>query len=201
MRGGYPLHAFQRLDSALRLLRLGGLGTESVDERLQMRDLALLLRVRGLLQRELLRALALELRIVAGVGPELQPIDMHDRIDDPVQEIAVVRDEDKRPRVAREPVLEPQHGIEIEMVRRLVQEEQIRAACERLSEIQAHPPAAGKARHGVAMESCRKAEPREQRRRPGGGRIAADGLEAVVEFRECLTLEPRIDCGRSSGGG
>ena len=62
------LHPLQRLDAALRLLRLGRLGAEAVDERLQVRDLPLLLLVRRLLQRELLRALALELRVVAGVA-------------------------------------------------------------------------------------------------------------------------------------
>ena len=63
-----PLHPLERLHPALRLLRLRRLGAEAVDERLQMRDLPLLLHVGRLLQRELLRALALELRIVAGVA-------------------------------------------------------------------------------------------------------------------------------------
>ena len=78
VRRGDELHALERLDAALRLLRLGGLRAEAVDERLQMRDLPLLLGVRRLLQRELLRALALELRVVAGVGDELAVVDVHD---------------------------------------------------------------------------------------------------------------------------
>ena len=72
------LHAFQRLDPALRLLRLGGLGAEPVDERLQMRDLALLLGVGRLLQRELHRALAFELRIVSAVGLEALRVEVDD---------------------------------------------------------------------------------------------------------------------------
>jgi len=76
-----------------------------------VRDLPLLLRVTRLLQRELLRTLALELRVIPRVRPELQPVDMHDRRDDRVEEIAVVRDEQQRPGVAGEPVLEPQHGV------------------------------------------------------------------------------------------
>jgi hypothetical protein len=71
VRGGDSLHALERLHPALRLLRLRRLGPEAVDERLQMGDLPLLLDVRRLLQRELLRPLPLELRIVAGVGPQL----------------------------------------------------------------------------------------------------------------------------------
>ena len=61
VRGGDELHAFERLDAALRLLGLGRLGAEAVDERLEMCDLALLLRVRRLLLRERDRALAFEL--------------------------------------------------------------------------------------------------------------------------------------------
>ena len=58
VRRGNELHALERLDPALRLLGLGGLGAKAVDERLQVRDLPLLLRVRRLRKRELLRALA-----------------------------------------------------------------------------------------------------------------------------------------------
>ena len=78
VRRGDELHALERLDAALRLLRLGGLRAEAVDERLQMRDLPLLLGKGRLLQRELLRTLALELRVVAGVGDELALVDVHD---------------------------------------------------------------------------------------------------------------------------
>ena len=78
-----PLHPLQRLDPALRLLRLRRLGAEAVDERLQMRDLPLLLRVGRLLQRELLRALALELRVVARVRPELQRVEVDDAVTTP----------------------------------------------------------------------------------------------------------------------
>ena len=73
VRRGDQLHALQRLDAALRLLRLGGLGAEAVDVRAQVRDLPLLLDVRRLLQRERLRVLALEGRVVAAVGGQLLP--------------------------------------------------------------------------------------------------------------------------------
>ena len=92
------LHPLERLDAALRLLGLRRLGAEAVDERLQVRDLPLLLHVGRLLQRELLRALALELRVVAGVGLELSRVEMDDAVDDAVEKIAVVRDEQQRSR-------------------------------------------------------------------------------------------------------
>ncbi len=179
-----PLHPFQRLDPALRLLGLRRLGAETVDEGLQVRDLPLLLRVTRLLQRELLRALALELRVIARVRPELQPVDMHDRRDDRVEEIAVVRDQQQRPGVAGEPVLEPQHGVQVEVIGRLVEEQQVRAAHQRLREIEAHPPAPGKTRDRIAVARRREAQAGEQRCRARARGVAADLLEAVVQQRE-----------------
>ena len=95
------------------------------DDEPLMRDLALLLRVGGLLQRELLRALALELRVVAGVGDELARVDVDDAVDHAVEEIAIVGDEEQRARVPAEPVLEPQHGVEVEVVGGLVQQQEV----------------------------------------------------------------------------
>ena len=139
MRRGDALHPFKRLDPALRLLRLRGLGAEPVDECLQVRDLPLLLGVGRLLQGELQRALALELRVVAAVCLELLRVDVHDRRDDAIQKIAIVCDEEQRPGVADQPVFEPQHRVEVEVVRGLVQQEQVRAGHQRLPEIQPHP--------------------------------------------------------------
>ena len=78
VRGRDQFHALQRLDPALRLLGLRGLRAKAVDERLQVRDLPLLLDVGRLLQRELLRALALELRVVARVEVQLARVDVDD---------------------------------------------------------------------------------------------------------------------------
>jgi hypothetical protein len=51
--GSDALHALQRLEPALRLARLGGLGAKTVDEGLHVRDLALLLAIRGFLLTQL----------------------------------------------------------------------------------------------------------------------------------------------------
>ncbi len=151
VRRGDPLHPLQRLDPALRLLRLGRLRLEAVDERLQVRDLLLLLGVARLLQRQLQRALLLELRVVAAVGLQLLRVDVDDAVDDAVEEVAIVRDQQQRARVAAEPVLEPQHRVEVEVVGRLVEQQQVRARHQRLREVEPHPPAAGEARHRVRL--------------------------------------------------
>ena len=154
-----PLHPFERLHPALRLLRLRRLGAEAIDERLQMCDLPLLLHVGRLLQRELLRPLALELRIVAGVGLELARVEMDDAVDDAVEEIAVVRDEQQRAGIAGEPVLEPQHGIEVEVVGGFVQQQEVRPAHQCLREIEPHPPAAGNPATGSPWLDAGKPRP------------------------------------------
>ncbi len=56
------------LEAALRLARLAGLGLEALDEAEHVADLALLAVERRLLLRELLRALQLEVGVVAGVA-------------------------------------------------------------------------------------------------------------------------------------
>ena len=80
---------------------------------------------------------------------------MDDAVDDAVEEIAVVRDEQQRAGIAREPVLEPQHGIEVEVVGGLVEQQEVRAAHQRLREIEPHPPAAGESRDRIAVASTR----------------------------------------------
>ena len=200
VRGRDPLHPLERLDPALRLLRLRRLGPEAVDERLQVRDLPLLFHVGRLLQRELLRALALELRIVAAVGLQLPRIEMDDPVDDAVEKIAVVRDEQQRPGVAREPVLEPQHGVEVEVIGGLVEEQEVRAAHQGLREIEPHPPAARESGDGILVGRCRESEPRQKRRGARSRRVAADFVVAMMKVRERLALCGGIGRGGRFGG-
>ena len=93
-----------------------------------------------------------------------------------------MRDEEQRPRIAREPLLEPHHRVQVEVVGRLVEEQQVRAGHQRLREVQAHAPAAGEACHGVRVPRVREAEPGEQRRGTRARRVAVDGLEAMVKI-------------------
>ncbi len=64
-------HALQRLDAALRLLGLGGLGLEAVDELLQVGDLVLLLVEAPPVAAPALGTLLLEAGVVAAVAREL----------------------------------------------------------------------------------------------------------------------------------
>ena len=66
---------------------------------------------------------------------------MRDFGGDRVQKIAVVRDQQQRAGIMLEPTLEPEHGVEIEVIGGLVEQQEIGAAHQRLRQIEAHPPA------------------------------------------------------------
>jgi hypothetical protein len=196
VRRGDLLHPLEGLDPALRLLGLARLGAEAVDERMQVRDLALLRSKRRLLQRELQRPLALELRVVPGVRHELALVDVHDAVDHAVEEIAVVGDEEQRAGVFAEPVLEPQHRVQVEVIGRLVEQQEIGAAHERLREVEPHAPPPGKGRHRVAVARFHESESRKECGRARSRAVAADVFEPVVQVRDQRAVVRRV-CFRS----
>ena len=93
MRRRDPLHAGEGLEAALRLARLARLRTEAVDERLHVRDLALLAREERGLLRERGGPLLLEGGIVAAIGARAASLDVDDAIGHPIEELAVVSDQ------------------------------------------------------------------------------------------------------------
>ena len=110
-----------------------------------------------------------------------------------------MRDQQQRARVAREPVLEPEHGVEVEVVGRLVEQQQVGAAHQRLREVEPHAPAAGEARDGLAVRAAREAEARQQRRGARARAVAVDAVEAMMQLGEALAAGVRIGgvrCGR-----
>ena len=68
--------------------------------------------------------------------------DLGDPGDDRVEEEAIVRDEDHGVRIAREVLLEPVARVEVEVVRRFVEQQQAGASEQQLGERDAHLPAA-----------------------------------------------------------
>src|SRR6185312_3831935 len=100
------------------------------DETFHSRALALLTRQHRLRTLGFRRALCLEGAVVARVAAQVSGLDVQDASDYTVKEFAVVRDEEKRPRIALQPTLQPQNRIEIEVIGRLVEQQHIRAAHE-----------------------------------------------------------------------
>ena len=110
-----------------------------------MGPLAGLLFYHALGQDHLRGALALEGRIVARIALELAVVDMHDDVDHAVEEVAIMRDHHQRAGIALQPVFQPDDCVQVQMVGRLVQQQQVGRAHQRLRQVQAHAPAAGKA--------------------------------------------------------
>ena len=157
------LHALQRLDPALRLLGLAGLGLEAVDEGLQVGDLVCLFGHGRLLQQHLLGAHVFKGAVVAAVADHLGVVDVQRHLRNGVEEFAVVADHDQRAGIALEPGFKPDQRIEVEVVGGFVEQQQVGGAHQRPRQLQAHTPAAGETVHRLAQFGDLEAETEDQR--------------------------------------
>ena len=78
------------------------------------------------------------------------------------------------------------------MVGRLVEQQEVGAAHQRLREIEPHPPPAGKARDRIGLARVRKPEAGQQRRRARAGRVAPDRFEAVMQLGQRFAALVRV---------
>ncbi|CAM2143964.1 conserved protein of unknown function [Pararobbsia alpina] len=177
------LHAFERLDAALRLLRLRGLGLEPVDELLQMGDLLRLLGHRGLLQYELLGAHVFELAVVAAVTHELGVVDVHGHLRHPVEELAIVADHDHGALIALEPRFQPNQRVEVQVVGRFVEQQQVGRAHQRARQLQSHAPAAGETVDRLIKLRGAEAQALDQRLGTCGGIVCPGVVKGHVGVR------------------
>ena len=121
------LDLFQFLDPALHLLGLGRLRAEAVDERLQLLDALPLIAIRRL-------ELRLPLRLLRQIFVVVPAVEMHPLVPDldrlahrHIQKIPVVRNQNERVRIARQIRLQPVARLQVQMVGRLVQQQQVAA--------------------------------------------------------------------------
>ena len=77
-------------------------------------------------------------------------MDVGDAGDDGIEEVAIVRDEDDRVGIGAKVLLEPVAGLEVEMIGRLVEQQQVRPSEQQLGERDPHLPAAGERFAGPA---------------------------------------------------
>ncbi len=188
MRRGDALEPVECLEAALGLPRLAGLGAEPRDESAHVRDRTLLLLEHRLLDRESRRALLLERGVVAGIERDPRGLDVRDVRDAAVEEVPVVRHEQQRPAIVGEPALQPDDGVEVEVVRRLVEQHQVSAAQERAPKVEAHAPAAREARDRTLEFSGLESQAGQQGRRARLRRVAVDGLQSGVQFGERVAV-------------
>ena len=192
MGRGDALHALQGLDAALGLAGLGGLGAEALDEALDAADLLLLADKGGLALAQAFGAQGLEGAVVAGVKIQLTLLDVGDLADDGVQEVAVVGDQQEGAGIVAQPGLQPDDRVEIQVVGGFVEEHEVGAAHEGARQAQAHAPAPGPARHRAALLAGVEAQAVEQAGGAALGGIAADGLQAGVEFALAQAVPRRL---------
>ena len=111
----HHLHPLQLLDSALHLLGLCGLVTETIDERLELLHLFLLVAIGGFELFLALRLLRYVLFVVPAVEPDLFVPDLDGSIDGHVEKITIVRNQYDRVGIAFKIGLQPVASLEIEV--------------------------------------------------------------------------------------
>ena len=186
--GGQPL---EHLQPALRLPCLGGLRAEAVDELLQVGRRAFVLPGRGVLLAQLLEVRGLERAVVARIAPDRAVGDVPDRLRRAVEELAVVRDQDHGGRLPLQPRLQPHHGVEVEVVGGLVEQQQVGGPQQGARERQPVAPAAGERRDGARGVGLREAEAVQHRagfRRDGALVQFGDGRYGVREPQVVVRL-------------
>ena len=104
-------------------------------------------------------------------------------VDRRVEQVAVVGDDDRGARIALQVVVEPDRTLDVEVVGRLVEQQQVGLGEQHRGERHPHPPATGEVGAGAALRGGIEAEAVQDRRRPGGGGVRAD------------IDEPRLDLG------
>ncbi len=117
------LHPIDLLQLALGLRRFARLGPKPIGEKLQRRDLLLLVLIRGkllLFPRHPLLDVAIPIPPIT-VQPSMRDLD--DGTDELIQKFAVVRDHENRAGIIRQVFLEPNQRFEIEMVCRFVEQQ------------------------------------------------------------------------------
>ena len=101
------------------------LGAKAIDKLLDVGDLGLLFRGCSLLAFEFFATQSLESRVVAAINVGIFARQMQNTIDGVVQKSAIVGDDQKRALKLEQPTLQPQYGLQIEVIGRLVQEQYI----------------------------------------------------------------------------
>ena len=158
MRRCDALHALQRFEAALRLPGFGGLRAKALDEGLHVLDVALLSLIQGRLLGQACGALHFEVAVVAAISGGLTVFDVDDAIDHAIEKLTVMRDQQQRARIIAQPLFQPQDGIEVQVIGRLVQQQQVGAAHQGLGQIEPYPPTARELAHGTLLIGCGKAQ-------------------------------------------
>ena len=109
---------------------------------------------------------------------------------DGVQELPVVTDHDQSARVALKPTLQPNQGIQVQVIGRFIQKHQVRWAHQSPGQLKAHAPATGEAVDGLVQVLRFEPKAQDQRLRPrhrvvcaciGQGHVALSNRHPIVK--------------------
>ena len=139
-RRAFVAHRHERAHAAF-VPRPAGLDALPQPDLLDGQTLVELLLLHGLVGEPLLFPAQKRL-VVAGPRRELPAIDLDDARREPLEERAIVRDEHDGARVLGQERLEPRDGVDVEVVGRLVEHEQVRLGHQRARQERPAPPAA-----------------------------------------------------------
>ncbi len=184
------LDLLQLLDAALHQRCLDVVVAKLVDERLDLGDL-LVLAAFGFAQSSHLFVACGEVAGVAtGIVSQFGVPDFDDFGDHLVKEEAVVGDEHHGERVVGQILFQPVAGGEVEMVGRLVEQQQVRPAQQQLGQGNAHLPTAREVLARLVAVGLRKTEPLED-----PGHLGLHGIAAALqEF--LLKMGVAVEVGR-----
>ena len=120
---------------------------------------------------------------------------MRDRLHRSVEQALVVADHQRRAGELRQPRLKPHRRLEVEMVGRLVQQQQVGGGEQHGRQRHAHAPAAGERRDGAGLRVGVEAEAGQDGRRPRGRRVRADRAQPLVDRAHAVQARVRVQLG------
>ena len=120
------LHTVEFFQPTLSLSRLTGFSSETAHKVFNFCSPALLFLIHGLLQSKALRFEFFKSAVVTRVGNQSVSLEADYLLYHRIQKGAVVRNDQQGPGVALQPLLQPDRRLQIQMVGRFIQHEQIR---------------------------------------------------------------------------
>ncbi len=181
-----PFDPLQFLDPALHLLGLGRLVAKALDKRLQVLNLLPLVAIRRRQLRPSLFACLQILRIISGI--DMQPLvpQLHRAIHRHIQKIPVMRDQHIAKRIAAQILLQPVARLQVQMVRRLVQQQQVGPRQQQLGQRNPHLPSAAELLRIALPILLVKAQAAQHIAHLRIQRIAIQQLHPALQQRESL---------------
>lgn len=153
-----PLQLVQLFDTALHLHGFGSLVPEALNEGFGLLDHLLLVEIGAYLLFMAFLTESDKLRIGYIIVVDPSECDLDGACSGVVEESAVVAYEQHGGRTAFEKILQPLDRLDVKVVGRLVQHEQIGVLQENLSQLDTHSPASGELRYGTVEIASLKAQ-------------------------------------------